>query len=326
MWEAYKGKKAEVEILVRTEKGKDERKVTEEVRKDNKKKWDNINKLRGTRRKNEDFDIYDEDGNKLEKEQTTKEIVNFWERIYKKHENRIEEHWNKSIKERYIEGTSINEEERYPIEVRDHIRMAECNGKDTREDRDYNKYPYEMNDHICTIRRVEDIEYPLEIREHMDMAYTTTNQRSKMPVMDITEEKVKKILTNLKNGKATGPDGLKGELYKAMANSKICLETLTKCYKKELNIREKPEKWKTSKTKLLKKKNKPTVKDLRPLALTDISYKIFMSLIKQEIEEHLINIKEDNEVQAGFKKGGRIEDNLLTLRYCVKDAYATKRQ
>ena len=135
---------------------------------------------------------------------------------------------------------------------------------------------------------------------------STTNQRSKMPDMDITEEKVKKILTNLKNGKATGPDGLKGELYKAMADSEICLETLTKCYEKELNIKEKPEKWKTSKTKLLKKKNKPSVKDLRPLALTDISYKIFMSLIKQEIEDHLITIKEDNEVQAGFKKGGRI--------------------
>ena len=147
-----------------------------------------------------------------------------------------------------------------------------------------------------------------------------------MTDINITEEKVHKVISKLKNRKATGPDGLKGELYKSMANSKTCLEALTKCYQVELNKIEKPTKWKTSKTKLLKKKKKPTVRDLRPLALTDMSYKIFMSIIKEEIEQHLKNIKEDNEVQAGFKKGGRIEDNLLTLRYCVKDAYKNRRQ
>ena len=47
---------------------------------------------------------------------------------------------------------------------------------------------------------------------------------------------------------------------------------------------EKPANWKISRTKMIEKKKKPTAKDLRPLALTNVSYKIFMALIREEIE------------------------------------------
>ncbi|XP_068250211.1 uncharacterized protein [Palaemon carinicauda] len=128
----------------------------------------------------------------------------------------------------------------------------------------------------------------------------------------------------MKNKKAAGPDEPKPELYKTLANDSKCLEIMTKCLQNETEEKNKPEKWKKSKTKMIKKVKKPTVKDLRPIALTNASYKIFMALMKDEIEEHLERNMEMKETQAGFTKGGRVEDNIFILQYCVEESYKRK--
>ena len=63
-------------------------------------------------------------------------------------------------------------------------------------------------------------------------------------------------------------------------------------------------------------------KDLRPIALTDIglSYKIYMSLIKDKIEKHIKRNDEALENQAGFTKGSRVEDNIVILNYLKQNA------
>ena len=158
------------------------------------------------------------------------------------------------------------------------------------------------------------------LREHLDMVMRTGNIIKAMEEPKIDEKKVKMCLKKQRNKKAAGPDGLKPELYKTLGEDEMCLKTLTKCLKNELDIKKKPSKWKESKTKMMKKVNKPTVKQLRPIALTNISYKIFMSLIKNEIEEHLDRNGEMKETQAGFTEGGRVEDNLFILQYCVEES------
>ena len=85
----------------------------------------------------------------------------------------------------------------------------------------------------------------------------------------------------------TGPTLLKPELYKEIGKSTFCTEVMANLYDNQFYSEEVPESWKESKTKLIAKKKKPTVKDFRPIALTNISYKLFMSLIKNQIEEHL---------------------------------------
>ena len=47
-----------------------------------------------------------------------------------------------------------------------------------------------------------------------------------------------------------------------------------------------------------------------------------MCMIKDKIEDHLRATNEVLEVQAGFTVGGRVEDNLLILNYCVQESYA----
>ena len=65
---------------------------------------------------------------------------------------------------------------------------------------------------------------------------------------------------------------------------------------------------------MIPKKNNPTERELRPTAMTDVSYKIPMSLIGREIEEHTAENKIEKFEQAGFTKEGNISDNLFILR------------
>ena len=253
-----------------------ETRKSKEAKADRNKIFKFIDDIRGKKKLNEDIQIYNDDGIKMSKSETEKEIGKFWgEKIYKMHENRINEVWGEDERKSYEEEID-------------------------RENRERN------------IRE--------QLREHLDMAFPIEKIIRPMREPSITEKKVKSCLKRLKNKKAAGPDGLKSELYKTLGEDEECLKVLTKCLKNEVEIKEKPQKWKQSKTKMMKK-----VKELRPIALTNMSYKIFMSLVKNEIEEHLESNGEMKETQAGFTTGGRVEDNLLILQYCVEEIYKKKK-
>ena len=157
------------------------------------------------------------------------------------------------------------------------------------------------------------------------MEYSLETKIKPMSDINITNEDVKRIIKNMKGGKAPGPDGIKIEIYKELVENDICLQKLTSCLQEEYNRNQKPNSWKTSKTKMIPKTTKPLVKDLRPIALTDVSYKIFMALIRDDIENHLLENNLLKETQAGFTKESRIEDNLFILQYCVEDTYKQKK-
>ena len=129
------------------------------------------------------------------------------------------------------------------------------------------------------------------------------NKRSKV------KEEVKSVLEKLKTGKAAGLDGLRAELYKELINDRRAIEKLTASYKKGLEEKHEPTEWKKSKTIMMPET------ELRPIAMTDVSYKILMSLIGKEIDG-----------QAGFTKGGNILDNHFILRECVEETYRKKEQ
>ena len=139
-----------------------------------------------------------------------------------------------------------------------------------------------------------------------------------MKTTEMKDEDLKAKLRKLKNNKAAGTDKLKAELFKELGKRGICRKVMLKCFNKVLEGEETPESWNLSRTKMIKKERKPTVRDFRPIAITNISYKIFMSYIREKIEEHLrINnlIKEN---QIGFTGGGRIEYNHMMLQYIVE--------
>ena len=148
----------------------------------------------------------------------------------------------------------------------------------------------------------------------------------KVMKFNIEEEDVEKVLRGLKSRKAAGVDGLRSELYKELATSNISIRALRVAMEKVINEGGEPTSWKKSRTKMIEKKKKPTVEDLRPIALTDVSYKMMMSIVKEKVEEHIVENKMRRDEQAGFTKGREILDNLMILQECVRQSYSRKEE
>ena len=75
---------------------------------------------------------------------------------------------------------------------------------------------------------------------------------------------------------------------------------LTQAYNAVLNEGTVPEGWKESKTVMIPKTGKSTAKEHRPIALTNIRYKIFMGLVKSKLVEHLERNRLISDYQVGF--------------------------
>ena len=70
-------------------------------------------------------------------------------------------------------------------------------------------------------------------------------------------------------------------MYKALAESETGVKMLTNSLKKEVEEKGRVKGWKLSNTKMIKKKNKPTAKDLRPIA----SHKCVIQTVRDSDEE-----------------------------------------
>ena len=109
------------------------------------------------------------------------------------------------------------------------------------------------------------------LKNHEDIAQTANRGLEAMTEPIISEEKVWRCVQNMKGKTSACPDGLK----------------LTSCLKREVGENKKMNEWKISKTRMIKKVPRPTAKYLRLIDLTNVAYKMFMTLMKNEIEEHL---------------------------------------
>ena len=142
--------------------------------------------------------------------------------------------------------------------------------------------------------------------------------------MHITMDKLVKAMKKMKNRRAGGEDGLRPEMYKVFEKNGNVMETLRESLCLVLENREEPASWKASRTVMIPKKRRPTAEQLRPLAMTDVSYKIMMALIREEIDQHLKDNNMRHDEQAGFTRGGNIMDNMIILQECVQETYRTK--
>ena len=162
--------------------------------------------------------------------------------------------------------------------------------------------------------------FPDVLSEHMDMEFKFERKIEMMKECEITREDLIKAIQKVKNNKSPGPDGIRGEIWREISKRENILEKLKILCNKVLNTDEVPKCWLVSKTKMIKKIKKPTATDLRPIALTNQSYKIFMTIIKEKIENHILSNNAKNELQTGFTKCSRVEDNLYVLKYCKKES------
>ena len=127
-----------------------------------------------------------------------------------------------------------------------------------------------------------------------------------MPKIVLRVEDVRVALGKVKNRKQPGPHKLKGEIYKCLNDSEKLVIHLAEAYNAVLEDGTVPEKWKRSKTVMIPKTKKPTAKEHRPIALTNVGYKLFMGLVKDEPVQHLDRNGMISDYQAGFTMGRRL--------------------
>ena len=209
-------------------------KITTEIRQDRngrKKIWDNINKLRGrTTSRDISTILYDAEEQPLNTQEVEVDIEQYWTNIYRRHDNDTTAVWNEDIKCAYKEQRT----------------------KELQEDQ------LTYNDHT----------FPTILREHFDSDIQIGNIIKPMDYPQISRQELCTYLNNIKKNKATGPDGIKGELYRALRQSDICVLKLQRILQNILDNEQTIETWKKSNTKMIPKCKKPTAKQLRPMYLT----------------------------------------------------------
>ena len=301
--EQYKVQKERVQMLIKIEIEKYERKITEEIKfnKNKNKLWENIKKLQGKENQRKDTYVYDERGNKISNEEERKELRDTWEKVYKKEKNEVEDFWNEN-KEQY--GLALDRNE---IQIRYRIRGPIVLGP-SNDDRN------------------ELLKIPGHLREHFDMEFCIDSEINSMDKTIIGNDDIIKSVRRMKNNKSPGLDQLKIELYKEVITEKEILQEICIQFNNVILTGGVPQNWKTSKTIMIPKTKKPQAVQLRPIALTNNSYKIFMNIVREKIETHLEKHHQIKVQQNGFCPNRRLEDNLAIFKYCVEETFRMKKK
>ena len=130
----------------------------------------------------------------------------------------------------------------------------------------------------------------------------------------IREKGVHKLLSNLKDHKASGPDSIPPRLLRLLA-SKIALP-LTKFIQVSLDMRIVPKDWRTASiVPVLKKGDKSNAANYRPVSLTAICCKMQEHIIQHvcsNIMDHLSTYQILSDCQHGFRARRSCETQLIT--------------
>ena len=214
-----------------------------------KKIWDNIDKLRGKIKTTQNIDIlYDRFEQVMSEADANNCIEHYWTDIFQMNHNGINEVWNDLSRRAYQD---LIEEE-------------------TQEE--------DSVTHDLT-------KFPIILREHFNSIIPIEKKITSIKNPKITTQELKPHLKSIKSRKATGPDDLKGELYEAFALSDTCTTctVLKASFQDILDNNKAVPAWKKSKKKMVPKTKKPTVQKLRPIALTDVSFKLYIKNIGSKL-------------------------------------------
>ena len=264
--------------------------------------WLHIRSLQGESKiAKKHIQLYNKNGEKIPETDIKQELEKSWKSICQMRENKIPEYWNSEEKIKY---------------------------SNMLKDQPYRKDKYITGTGFTNgifNYKFDEISYSLPLRDHIDSSIKVVSssiQAMKKPY--INKSDVITQIKQMKDGKAPGPDGVKAEVYKILLEDDDLIETISVSLNKCLETTNIPNNWKTSNTILIEKKNKPTVDDLRPIALTNVLYKIFMGILKKIIEKHIKTNDSVNEMQMGSTKDRRAVDNLFLLDYCINKTYESK--
>ena len=132
-----------------------------------------------------------------------------------------------------------------------------------------------------------------------------------MPNITVSQAGVLKLLQNIKVDKATGPDGIPGNILKLCAPELAKVFTLL--FQASLDQGVVPSDWKTANiVPVFKKGDRSQVENYRPISLTSITSKTLEHIIHSSIMDHFEEFSMLNSFQHGFRQKRSCETQLIT--------------
>ena len=159
-------------------------------------------------------------------------------------------------------------------------------------------------DHLsyCKRKRVEsgDEENPKRLKSD-DSSKSYINDPAGYLDQDFCDNDIDKILQEIDNGKACGPDGIPNEAFKNLNKQfKILLKELYNRVKNEGIV---PENWKRGRLILIHKKNELTdISNYRPITIVNAISGIYTRLLNIRLIKVVEHHKILGEIQGGFRQ------------------------
>lgn len=135
---------------------------------------------------------------------------------------------------------------------------------------------------------------------------------------DITRVELHRAISQARNGKATGTDGVGNEVYKALPIDWV--EYLRILFNNVLNTENVPKGWGDVRMCHLFKKGDPLqVENYRPIALMNCICKIFTYIINNRLITYAESASILPESQNGFRRGRSCMDNIFVLNSIINN-------
>ena len=161
-----------------------------------------------------------------------------------------------------------------------------------------------LNNFFSSVFTKDDPQSEIPLR-HPETAERLTN-------VVFTRNKIREKIKGLKANSAPGPDGISVKLLQTAREE--LLEPLLKLFESSLSSGIVPSTWKHAVvTPIFKKGTKGEAGNYRPVSLTSIPCKIFESILKDSIMDHLLNNNLIKSSQHGFMPGRSCSTNLITF-------------
>ena len=160
------------------------------------------------------------------------------------------------------------------------------------------------DNYLRTLRAREVLEEHLSSAENSDLLEVMRDE-------GVDVERMGGRVRDLKKGKSTGSDVIRGELLQALAKRDRLRGILCEGLDDILENGETPDCFLKSLTAMIQKIRYPSVRDFRPIAVTSVGSKLLWGEIRDKIEEHIEEYGLGRENQLGFTKGGDL--NITTL-------------
>lgn len=186
-----------------------------------------------------------------------------------------------------------------------------------------NMYRVKRKDGVITTDKTEILEVVEsfyremyeEVCERQDQTLPKITNQGSEEMPEITPHEVEIALSEMKNNKSPGDDGVVIEAIRLGGNKII--QTLAKLFTECLCQGTTPSQWNNAVIVLLHKKGDITdLKNYRPISLLSHMYKLFTKIITKRLESKLDSYQPRE--QAGFRSGYGTNDHLLVIKNLIE--------